>query len=153
MAEIREPRRPVAEPGSFARLLTGLAQCLKWLFLSLLFSILLEWIGMVLWWEEQGLLHSRLMLQSELSYLEGDLRRSLMTKTSADPINSKLNAINPAVDAPGNPVPCGGMTVCVASGRPGLGTVWPVEGTRCCELKSPGMVSSMHGMKLAPAGT
>lgn len=83
MAEIREPRRAVAEPGTFARLLTGLAQCLKWLLLSLLFSILLEWIGMVFWWEEQGLLHSRRMLQSELSYLEGDLRRSLMTPEPA----------------------------------------------------------------------
>ncbi len=79
MAEIKEPRRPPAEPGTFARLFTGLAQCLKWLVLSLVFSILFEWIGMVFWWEEQGVLHSRQMLQSELSYLDGDLRRSLLT--------------------------------------------------------------------------
>ena len=79
MAEIKEPRRPIEEPGTLARLLTGLAQCLKWLLLSLLFSIVFEWLGMVFWWEEQGVLHSRQMLQSELSYLDGDLRRSLLT--------------------------------------------------------------------------
>ena len=79
MAEIKEPRRPPAEPGTFARLLTGLAQCLKWLVLSLLFSIGFEWLGMVFWWEEQGVQHSRQMLQSELGYLEEDLRRSLLT--------------------------------------------------------------------------
>ena len=50
MAEIKEPRRPPAEPGTFARLFTGLAQCLKWLVLSLVFSIVFEWIGMVFWW-------------------------------------------------------------------------------------------------------
>ena len=79
MAEIKDPRRPAAEPGTLARALTGLAQCLKWLLLSLVFSILLEWIGMVFWWEEQGVQHSRQMLQSELSYLDGDFRRSLLT--------------------------------------------------------------------------
>jgi integrating conjugative element membrane protein (TIGR03747 family) len=83
MAEVQEPRRPVAEPGTISRLLTGLAQGLKWLLLSLVFSILIEWIGMAFWWEEQGLLHSRQMLQSELSYLDGDFRRSLLT---SDPV-------------------------------------------------------------------
>lgn len=83
MAELKDPRRPAAEPGTLARALTGLAQCLKWLVLSLAFSILFEWIGMVFWWEEQGLLHSRRMLQAELSYLDDDLRRSLMTPDPA----------------------------------------------------------------------
>lgn len=50
-------------------MLTGLAQGLKWLLVSLLISILIEWAGMVFWWEEQGLAHSRQMLANELHWL------------------------------------------------------------------------------------
>lgn len=77
--EPRDPRRPVAQPGTVSRLLTGIAQCLKWLFLSLLFSILVEWIGMAFWWEEQGLGHSRQMLVNELQFLGTDFHRSWLT--------------------------------------------------------------------------
>ena len=83
MAEASEPRRPIARPGLLSRILTGLAQCLKWLLVSLIFSILLEWIGMMFWWEEQGLAHSRQMLAMELNYLDIDFRRSLLT---SDPL-------------------------------------------------------------------
>lgn len=69
----------MARPGTFARILTASAQCLKWLFLSLIFSIVIEWIGMLLWWEEQGVGHSRQMLVAELSYLDVDFRRSVLT--------------------------------------------------------------------------
>ena len=79
MAEVRDPRRAVAEPGTVSRLLTGIAQCLKWLFLSLIFSILVEWIGMMFWWEEQGLGHSRQMLVAELQFLDSDFQYSWLT--------------------------------------------------------------------------
>mgnify|MGYP003663756357 FL=1 len=79
MAEPTDPRRTVARPGTISRVLTGIAQCLKWLFLFLLFSILVEWIGMVFWWEEQGLGHSRQMLVNELQFLGTDFNRSLLT--------------------------------------------------------------------------
>ncbi|MEZ5483197.1 MAG: TIGR03747 family integrating conjugative element membrane protein [Porticoccaceae bacterium] len=79
MAEPTDPRRTVARPGIFSRVLTGIAQCLKWLFISLLFSILVEWVGMVFWWEEQGLDHSRQMLVNELQFLGADFNRSLLT--------------------------------------------------------------------------
>ena len=79
MAEVRDPRRAVAEPGTVSRLLTGIAQCLKWLFLSLIFSILVEWIGMMFWWEAQGLGHSRQMLVAELQFLDSDFQYSWLT--------------------------------------------------------------------------
>ena len=79
MAKTTDPRRPVTRPDTFSRVLTGLAQCLKWLFLSLIFSVLIEWIGMVFWWEEQGLDHSRQMLVSELQFLGADFHRSWLT--------------------------------------------------------------------------
>jgi integrating conjugative element membrane protein (TIGR03747 family) len=83
MAEVSDPRRPISQPGTLSRILTGLAQCVKWLLVSLLFSIVIEWIGMVFWWEEQGLVHSRQMLSAELNYLDVDFRRSVLT---SDPL-------------------------------------------------------------------
>jgi hypothetical protein len=77
MAEPTDPRRPVARPGVISRVLTGLAQCLKWLILSLVFSILIEWIGMAFWWEEQGVAHSRQMLVNELQFLGADFSSQL----------------------------------------------------------------------------
>ena len=79
MAEPTDPRRPVARPGIFSRVLTGIAQGLKWIFISLVFSILIEWIGMAFWWEEQGLAHSRQMLMNELQFLGTDFHRSWLT--------------------------------------------------------------------------
>ena len=79
MAEPTDPRRTVARPGAISQGLTGLAQCLKWLILSLVFSILIEWIGMAFWWEEQGVAHSRQMLVNELQFLGADFHRSWLT--------------------------------------------------------------------------
>ena len=73
----------MAEPGTISRSLTALAQALKWLLLALVFSVLVEWIGMVFWWEDQGLQHSRDMLLSELGFLETDFRRSVV---AAEPV-------------------------------------------------------------------
>ena len=85
MAEaVADPRRRVAEEGWLAKQLTAAAKVFQWLLLSLLFSILIEWAGMVLWWPEQGLEHSRAMLEHELGYLDTDLRRSLMTSDPAE---------------------------------------------------------------------
>ena len=80
MAEVSDPRRPISQPGTLSRFLTGLAQCVKWLLVSLLFSIVIEWIGMVFWWEEQGLVHSRQMLSAELHYLDVDKSQSRQIK-------------------------------------------------------------------------
>ena len=82
-AEASVPRHPVAQPGLFSCGLTAFAQCLKWLVLSLVFSILMEWMGMLWWWPEQGVQHSRQMIATELNFLAVDFRRSLV---SADPV-------------------------------------------------------------------
>ena len=79
MAAPTDPRRTVARPGAISQVLTGLAQCLKWLILSLVFSVLIEWIGMAFWWEEQGVAHSRQMLVNELQFLGADFHRSWLT--------------------------------------------------------------------------
>jgi len=54
-----------------------------WLLVALLFSIVIEWIGMLLWWPEQGAAHSEAMLSDELGYLSGDLRATLLVSDTA----------------------------------------------------------------------
>ena len=80
MAEaVADPRRGEVRQGLISKGLTTLAQGFQWLILSLVFSILIEWAGMVLWWPEEGLDHSRRMLAAELGYLDADFRRSVVT--------------------------------------------------------------------------
>jgi integrating conjugative element membrane protein (TIGR03747 family) len=88
---VADPRRRDIRRGLISSLLTTVAQGVKWLLLSLVFSILIEWAGMVLWWPDQGLDHSRNMLAAEIGYLRADFDRSLVssdpalfTKTVAD---------------------------------------------------------------------
>jgi integrating conjugative element membrane protein (TIGR03747 family) len=51
--------------------------------MALVFSIIIEWMGMVFWWPEEGVQHSRSMLAQELGYLNTDFRRSVLT---SDPV-------------------------------------------------------------------
>jgi len=67
-------------PGLIGRSL----QLVYWLFLALVVSIIVEWVGMTFWWTEQGSDHSAAMLDTELGYLSGDLRRSLLVSDAAD---------------------------------------------------------------------
>ena len=78
-----DPRRREVRQGLISRFLTTLAQGVKWLLLSLVFSILTEWVGMAFWWPDQGLDHSRDMLADELGYLSGDLRATLLVSDTA----------------------------------------------------------------------
>ncbi len=84
MAEpVADPRRRVVQEGLISKTLTGMAKIIQWLLLSLLFSIIVEWTGMVLWWPNEGIEHSRTMLATEISYLESDFRRSVVTSDPA----------------------------------------------------------------------
>ena len=76
-------RRTDVRQGLVSRGLNTVAQAIKWLLFSLVFSIVIEWVGIKLWWPEQGLEHSRMMLSREISYLNTDFRRSIMTSDPA----------------------------------------------------------------------
>jgi len=80
---VADPRRTAVRQGLLSKGLTAAAQAVKWLVFSLLFSIVVEWTGMVLWWPEQGLDHSRNMLSKEIGYLDTDFRRSIVTSNPA----------------------------------------------------------------------
>ena len=84
MAEpVADPRGRVVQEGLIAKGLTAVAKVIQWILLSLLFSIIVEWAGMVLWWQDEGTEHSRTMLTTEISYLESDFRRSFVTSDPA----------------------------------------------------------------------
>ena len=84
MAEtVADPRRREVRQGLLSKSVTTLAQGVQWQLLALLFSILTEWAGMLWWWPEEGLQHSRSMLEAEISYLDSDFRKSVMTSNPA----------------------------------------------------------------------
>ena len=85
MAEtVADPRRREVRQGLLSKTLTTLAQGVQWLLLALLFSILTEWAGMLWWWPEEGLQHSRSMLAAEIGYLDSDFRKSMVTSSPAE---------------------------------------------------------------------
>ena len=84
MAEVvADPRRRVVQEGLISKSLTGAAKVIQWLLLSLVFSVIVEWVGMILWWPDEGIDHSRTMLAREISYLDNDFRRSVVTSDPA----------------------------------------------------------------------
>lgn len=53
-----------------------------WLLVSaLIFSIVMEWIGMSLFWSEEGVMHSERMLATELGYINNDFQKSVLGST------------------------------------------------------------------------
>jgi integrating conjugative element membrane protein (TIGR03747 family) len=80
--ESSDPRGRVVQRGVWSNLFTAFAQCLKWLVVSLLFSIIVEWVGMTFWWEAEGVEHSQKMIAKELSYLGEDIQHSLLTENT-----------------------------------------------------------------------
>jgi integrating conjugative element membrane protein (TIGR03747 family) len=78
-----DPRRRVVQEGLISKSLTAAAKAIQWVLFSLVFSIIIEWVGMALWWPEEGIEHSRTMLAKEISYLDTDFRRSVVTSDPA----------------------------------------------------------------------
>ena len=71
-----------ARKGFVAGMVSRAGKAIRWLMLSLLFSIVIECFGMVFWWPELALDHSRQMLAQEIEYLQQDFRQSVL---SSDP--------------------------------------------------------------------
>ncbi|WP_341325906.1 TIGR03747 family integrating conjugative element membrane protein [Methylotuvimicrobium sp. KM2] len=71
-----------AEQGIIATTLIRLVQIVMYLILTLVFSIVIEWVGMAAsLWDETGVDHSERMLQQELQYLNRDFQRSAVVKS------------------------------------------------------------------------
>lgn len=68
-----------------AATLSHLLQALLFLLITLLFSILLEWLGMATgFWQAPGSQHSERMLEQELRVLNDEFQRSVIVAQPAD---------------------------------------------------------------------
>jgi len=74
-----EASRHPARHGFLTGIVSRIGKAIRWLMLSLLFSIIVECLGMVIWWPEAGLEHSRQMLSQEIEYLDRDFRQSILS--------------------------------------------------------------------------
>jgi len=80
----RDKSPPAKRPGLLRRLLWELPwQIVGVLLASLFFSLLIEYVGLVFWWPEQGSLHARTMMNTELGYLSSNFTRSLFLSRPA----------------------------------------------------------------------
>ncbi|MGH2708996.1 MAG: TIGR03747 family integrating conjugative element membrane protein [Actinomycetota bacterium] len=77
-AQTPAPQR-AAEPGVIAGAFLAAVKVLGWLVLGLVFSILVEWLGLTFWWPEEGIRHSRRMLEAELGYVQETVPQNLLT--------------------------------------------------------------------------
>lgn len=75
--------RKLKQEGVIAKSFGVVAKTVFWLLISLLFSIAMEWIGMTIWWPDEGAAHSEQMIEKELQYLNDDFKRSVVTSDPA----------------------------------------------------------------------
>lgn len=59
-------------------------EIVAWLMISLVFSVILEWIGMAFWWKEEGAEHSLDLLRAEISNLAHGAKAVLTGRTPSD---------------------------------------------------------------------
>ena len=85
------PRRK--EPGLIGKLLSATVQLAVWLIISLLLSIIIEWVGINRFWTEQGANHAKTVLAMDQRYLNQSLKNeSLVIKGQV--INATATAVN-----------------------------------------------------------
>ncbi|AKX44903.1 hypothetical protein AKN87_07195 [Thiopseudomonas alkaliphila] len=92
MAEQRPQQQKPQEPKTFI----GKTWAMMWkviglLLISLLVSLLIEYVGITFWWPDEGWQHSRNMLDKELGWLDDGFRRSLILSAPGSSINQLLN--------------------------------------------------------------
>lgn len=69
--QYQPPRRK--EPGLVGQLFSALVQLVVWLVISLMLSIIIEWLGMIWFWPEQGADHAKAVLAADQAYLNQQL--------------------------------------------------------------------------------
>lgn len=68
------------------------------LFLSLVFSILIEFVGMTWFWNDEGAEHSKKMLLSEITYLNDGAKKSIFSSSPVDMARSATDQVHDIFD-------------------------------------------------------
>ena len=88
------PQQPIQHPGLVVSLIGRVMRIIGLLIASLLFSILIEFAGLLLFWSDQGWRHSQAMLSSELGWLSEHFKSSLIIQQPGQPIVQWLDFLN-----------------------------------------------------------
>ncbi len=88
------PPQPVQRPGLIVSAIGLVLRIIGLLIASLLFSILIEFAGLLLFWGDQGWRHSQAMLTSELNWLSEHFKSSLMIQQPGQTIDQWLDLLN-----------------------------------------------------------
>lgn len=88
------PPQPIQHPGLIISAISLVLRIIGLLIASLLFSILIEFAGLLLFWGDQGWRHSQAMLSSELGWLSEHFKSSLILQQPGQTIVQWLDFLN-----------------------------------------------------------
>lgn len=88
------PPQPIQRPGLIVSAIGFVLRIIGLLIASLLFSIFIEFAGLLLFWSDQGWRHSQAMLTSELSWLSMHFKSSLIIQQPGHTIVQWLDFLN-----------------------------------------------------------
>lgn len=88
------PPQPIQRPGLIVSAIGLVLRIIGLLVASLLFSILIEFAGLLLFWGDQGWRHSQAMLTNELGWLSEHFKSSLIIQQPGQTIGQWLELLN-----------------------------------------------------------
>lgn len=88
------PPQPIQRPGMIVSAISLVLRIIGLLIASLLFSILIEFVGLLLFWGDQGWRHSQAMLTSELGWLSEHFKSSLLIQQPGPTTVQLLDLLN-----------------------------------------------------------
>ncbi|QUW65153.1 TIGR03747 family integrating conjugative element membrane protein [Pseudomonas synxantha] len=88
------PPQPIQRPGLIISAIGLVLRIIGLLIASLLFSILIEWVGLLLFWGDQGWRHSKVMLTNELGWLSEHFKSSLILQQPGQTIVQVLDFLD-----------------------------------------------------------
>ncbi|AVE03750.1 TIGR03747 family integrating conjugative element membrane protein [Pseudomonas palleroniana] len=88
------PTQPIQRPGLIVSIIGLVLRIIGLLIASLLFSILIEFAGLLLFWGDQGWRHSQAMLTNELGWLSEHFKSSLILQQPGQTIVQWLDFLN-----------------------------------------------------------
>jgi integrating conjugative element membrane protein (TIGR03747 family) len=88
------PPQPIQRPGLIISAISLVLRIIGLLIASLLFSIFIEFVGLLLFWGDQGWRHSQAMLTNELGWLSEHFKSSLILQQPGPTIVHLLDFLN-----------------------------------------------------------